>query len=152
MKLIKGYLKRALAIAVMTLTGLTANAAVEDFQLSVRNLQQTATNRLEFDVYLLDTDAGQPFELASCQLGFLINSLIYTGGSITVTIDNTGSGLNALQLFGAVPSVVTTLSGYPNQTLIRLAAGSIVGPGSGTIISTTGNGTLLTHFIITKYC
>ena len=127
-----------------------ANAAVEDFELSVRNMTQTAPNRLEFDVYLLDTDPGQIFELASCQLGFLINSLIYTGGSITVTIDNAGTGLNAFQQFTAAPAVVSTLAGYPNQTLIRLAAGLPVSPGGGTIISTTSPGTLLTHFIITS--
>ena len=145
-----GYWIKSVALLVMILLTNGVNAAVEDFQLSVRNLQQTAPNRIEFDVFLLDTDTGQPFEMASCQLGFLINSLIYTGGTLSVSIDNTGSGLNALQQFTAAPSVVSTLSGYPNQTLIRLAAGAIVGPGSGTIISTSGFGTLLTHFIITS--
>ncbi len=76
-----------------------------DFELSVRNLTQPASNRLEFDVYMLDTDAGQTFELASVQLGFLINSLIYNGGNITVTISNTGTGLNIFQQFTAAPSV-----------------------------------------------
>ncbi len=42
------------------------------------------------------------------------------------------------------------LTGYPDQTLIRLAAGLPVSAGSGTIISTVSPGTLLTHFIITS--
>ena len=137
-------------MATLVLTGSFANAAVEDFELSVRNLTQPAPNRLEFDVYLLDTDAGQPFELASVQLGFLINSLIYNGGTITVTINNTGTGLNIFQQFTAAPSVAYPLTGYPDQTLIRLAAGLPVSAGSGTVISTVSPGTLLTHFIITS--
>ena len=141
---------KALLMAVILSTSSILNAAVEDFQLSVRNMTQTASNRLEFDVYLLDTDPGQTFELASCQLGFLINSLIYTGGTLTVTINNTGSGLNVSQQFTASPSVASSLSGYPDQTLIRLAAGLPVSSGQGTIISTTSPGTLLTHFIITS--
>jgi hypothetical protein len=141
---------KAIFLALVLSASTVLNAAVEDFELSVSNLTQTATNKLEFDVYLLDTDAGQTFELASCQLGFLINSLIYTGGSISVTIDNTGSGLNASQQFSAAPSINSSVSGYPDQTLIRLAAGLPVSPGGGTIISTTSPGTLLTHFIITS--
>jgi len=138
MKSKTGYRIKAMALVVLLLITTGVNAAIEDFQLSVRNLQQTAPNRLEFDVYLLDTDPGQPFELASCQLGLLINSLIYTGGSLTVTVDNSGSELNLAQQFGTNASVVTSLAGYPNQTLIRLSPGAIVNSGSGTIIATTG--------------
>ncbi len=144
-----GNWTKALVLTLMVLASNVANAAVEDFQLSVRNLQQTAQNRLEFDVYLLDTDAGQPFELASVQLAFLINSQITTG-ALSVTISNSGSGLLSYQQFVAAPAVVTPLTGYPGQTLIRLAAGMPVTSGLGTIISTSGNGTLLTHFIVTS--
>ncbi len=109
---------------------------------------------MEFDVYLLDTDAIQPFELASCQLGFLLNSSIYNGGILSVAIINTGSGLNPDQQFASAPDVVSSLPGYPGQTLIRLAANSgppvPPGAGDGTIISTSGNGTLLTHFTLTS--
>jgi hypothetical protein len=59
-----------------------------NFELSVRNINQTALNILEFDVYLLDTDAEKVLELAICQLGFLFNSQIYSGGSITAAMDN----------------------------------------------------------------
>ena len=119
------------------------------FELSVRNMNQTALNILEFDVYLLDTDAEKVLELASCQLGFLFNSQIYSGGSITAAMDNSGSGLNSLQKFSGTPGVVTTLSGYPGQTLIRIAGRTPPGAGSGTIISGNGYGTLLTHIILT---
>ncbi|MCU0456838.1 MAG: hypothetical protein MUE74_11100, partial [Bacteroidales bacterium] len=91
-KIISNWIKLA-AIGVLLLTSSQLKSQVEAFSLSVQNLVQTASNRLEFDVYLLDTDPGQTFELASMQLGFLFNSLIYTGGSVSVSYDNTGSGL-----------------------------------------------------------
>lgn len=120
-----------------------------NFELSVRNMNQTALNILEFDVYLLDTDADKTLELASCQLGFLFDSRIYSGGSITAAMDNSGSGLNSLQKFSGTPGVVTTLAGYPDLTLIRIAGRLPPGAGNGTIISASGYGTLLTHLILT---
>ncbi|HOP00451.1 MAG TPA: fibronectin type III domain-containing protein, partial [Bacteroidales bacterium] len=134
---------------LVTFTGIV-KGQIGSFEISVRNITQTASNRLEFDVYLLDADPLQPFQLASCQLGFLLNSLIHAGGTLSAAIDNTGSGLNASQQFSATPSVATGLAGYPNQTLIRLAGRTPPGAGNGTIISTTGSGTLLTHFILTS--
>lgn len=148
-KIISNWI-RLTALGVLLLTSAQLKGQVEAFNLTVQNLVQTATNRLEFDVYLLDTDPGQTFELASMQLGFLFNSLIYTGGSVTVTYSNTGSGLNALQQFNSTVSIVTAISGYPDQTLIRLAGRGAPGAGNGTIISTTGYGTLVTHFVITS--
>jgi gliding motility-associated-like protein len=142
------YFTGIFALMAFMLTGNVAYS--QGFTYSVRNMEQTATNQLEFDVYLLDTDDSEPFELAGSQLGFLFNSLIYTGGTVTVTIDNTTSGLNASQQFTSTPSVVTSLAGYPDQTLIRLAGRTPPGAGNGTIISTSGNGTLLTHFIVTS--
>ena len=134
----------------------TANAqalysplATEDFNLSVQNFVQPTANTIEFDVYLLDTDASQPFELASMQLGFLLNSAIYTGGTLSVSYNNTGSGLLASQQFSANPSIATNAA-YAGQTLIRLAGKTPPGTGNGTIISTAGSGTLVTHFTITS--
>lgn len=139
---------KSLVLTVMYLLNIAANGQVENFEISVRNLTQTAVNKLEFDVFLLDTDPDQSFELSSCQLGFLFNSYIYSGGSVTVEIDNTDTGLNLFQQFAAEPTTQSSLTGYPDQTLIRLASGFPVSPGGGTIISTVTPGTLLTHFII----
>lgn len=127
----------------------SSKAQDENFRLAVVNLQQTDVNRIEFDVYLLDTDAGTPFELASCQLGFLLNSSIYSGGTLSAAIDNAGSGLNSSQTFTASPSVASSVPGYSGLTLIRLAGRTPPSAGNGTIISTSGNGTFFTHFILT---
>jgi hypothetical protein len=143
------WMKFILLTAILLLNTIV-KADEKSFEISVKNLTQTASNVLEFDVYLLDTDPGQPFELASCQLGFLINSLIYTGGTLSAIIDNTGSGLNSSQQFTATPSLASSLTGYPDQTLVRLAGRTPPGAGNGTIISTSGDGTKLTHFILTS--
>ncbi len=125
-------------------------AQIEKFKISVRNVIQTAPDKLEFDVYLLDTDSGQPFEMALCQLGFLLNSQIYTDGNLSVAIDNTNTGLKSSGQFSATPGIVTNLGDYPGQTLVRLAGHAPPGAGNGTIISCTEPGTLLTHFILTS--
>ncbi|NLH78305.1 MAG: hypothetical protein GX465_14840 [Acidobacteria bacterium] len=143
------WMKFILLTAIL-LSNTNVQADEKSFEISVKNLTQTASKVLEFDVYLLDTDPGQNFELASCQLGFLINSLIYTGGTLSAVIDNTGSGLNSSQQFSASPSLASPLTGYPDQTLIRLAGRTPPGAGNGTIISSSGDGTLLTHFVLTS--
>jgi hypothetical protein len=127
-----------------------APLATEDFTLTVLNMVQPTDHTLEFDVYLLDTDPLQDFELGSVQLGFLLNSAIYTGGTLSATINNTGSGLNAAQQFTAVPSIASSVNGYPGLTLVRLAGRTPPGYGNGTIISAVSPGTLLTHFTITS--
>jgi hypothetical protein len=120
------------------------------FTLSVLNLKQTTPKTLEFDVYLLNTEAGQPFELASFQFGLLLNSDSYNGGNITVTYNNTGSGLIPEQQLTAKTSVTVKVAGHPGQTLIRQAGKAPPGTRNGTIISHVGPGTLLTHFTITS--
>jgi subtilisin family serine protease len=127
----------------------TVTQAGSEFMLTALNLVQTAPNILEFDVYLLDADPNVPFELASIQLGFLINSGIYTGGTLTASYNNTGSGLIPAQQFAAAASVVSSLSGYPNLTLLRLAGRTPPGAGNGTIISPV-NPTLITRFTLTS--
>lgn len=147
----------ALFLLVFSLAPVWVNAqaryaplATEDFTLTVMNMVQPTDNTLEFDVFLLDTDPGQPFELGSIQLGFLLNSSIYTGGTLSATINNTGSGLNTAQQFSATPSVASTVNGYPGLTLVRLAGRTPPGYGNGTVISSVNPGTLLTHFTFTS--
>lgn len=137
-------------------TGVKVNAqnsspmGISDFSISVLNMTQPTNNTIEFDVYLLDLDAADPFELASIQLGFLLNSGIYTGGTLTATYNNSGSGLSGAQQFSANTSIVTTINGYPGQTLIRLAGKTPPGAGNGTIISAVSPGTQVTHFTLTS--
>lgn len=123
-----------------------------DFLLSVQNLNQTASNTLEFDVYLLNVrTAGAQFQLATMQLGLLVNSNIHTGGTLTFTPDNTNSGIiPSLQFIQAPNNVVEVLTSLPTQTLIRQQGNIPPGAGRGSIISNVAPGTLVTHYIITS--
>ena len=125
-----------------------------DFLLTVQNLTQTAPNVLEFDVYLLSTiPSGQPsFELATMQLAFLINASIYTGGTLTLSLSNVGSGLDpAIQFRKAgAPMVVSPLITYPSKTLIRQQGQPPLDLGYGSIISNIAPGTKLVHYILTS--
>lgn len=124
-----------------------APLVVDSFSITVKNLVQTANNKLEFDIYMVDDDTDtDTFELASFQFGFLINSSIYAGGTLNVTIDNSTSTLNQIQKITAAPNASTIIG---NQTVIKLVSG-IVTAGQGTILSTVSPGTLITHFIITS--
>ena len=145
-KRLKYFIRSILLLAFLALS----QGMMAQFIITMRNFSQTAPNRLEFDVFMSDSDASLPFELATCQLGFLFDSNISNGGTISVAIDNTGSGLNASQVFTAAPSTAVGPTGYPDQTLVRLAGRTPPGAGNGTIISSAAPGTLLTHFILTN--
>jgi len=122
------------------------------FSLSVQNLIQTAPNKLEFDVYLLNTlSAGTTFELAKIQLGFLINTSILGNGNPTISINNVGSDLKPYQQFSSTGTGVnTSLEIYQDKTLIQQSPKALPGLGNGTIISSTVPGTKLVHFILTN--
>jgi hypothetical protein len=129
-----------------------APQVTSEFLLSVQNLNQTAPNTIEFDVYLLNTKtAAAEFQLATLQLGFLINSGIHTGGILTATPVNTNSGIIAsLQFIQPPNNVVSPLISLPAQTLIRQQGNTPPGAGRGSIISSVSPGTLITHYVITN--
>lgn len=139
-----------MAIPRVNAQALYAPLATEDFELSVRNIVQTADNVLQFQVYLLDTDPAQPFELASLQFGFLMNSNFFTGGTLSAVYDNTNTGLNLFQQFSGNITFNYAMASYPGQTLMRSVGKSPPGAGNGTEISTVSPGTLLTTFVITS--
>jgi Secretion system C-terminal sorting domain len=144
------YWIKTFTLLVLLFSFSKAKAGVGDFEISIQNITQSATNKLEFDVYLLDTDTDNDFYLSTIQFGFLINSDIYTGGTLSVAIDNTGSGLGVFQYFYNTPQLATD-AGFPDQTLIKFAGElSQVPLAKCTLISKVSTGTLLTHFIITN--
>lgn len=156
MKKIKCFLKNTVTalFLFMFLTNVNAERKIRyspllvtDFVCSITNIHQTANNKLEFDVLLLDTDPTQAFEFAGGQIGIWFNSLIYSGGTLTVTYSNTNSTLNTSQQFSSVPNTATQVN---NQTLLKLAGRTPPGSGNGTIISQVSPGTLVTHFIFTS--
>ncbi|MRR20445.1 hypothetical protein EG827_09680, partial [bacterium] len=139
-----------LSMPLFLLSGRDAYAGPEDYQLAVRNVIQTAPDRIEFDVFLLDTDPLNDFWLSTEQFGILFNSAIYAGGTISAAIVNTGSGLGPFQVIYQNPGIETNAA-YSGQTLITLVGNVAVVPlGQCTLISKTSPGTLITHFVLTS--
>jgi hypothetical protein len=114
---------------------------VSDFRCIIMNDIQKSIDCLEFDVYLLDNDSSAPFELASIQLGILVNPAIYNSGTVKATIVEGSSELIEAQQ----PSSIT----FAQESDIIKIAGRIIKPldrtssssNRGSIISTTFPGT-----------
>jgi hypothetical protein len=117
----------------------------QDFSISVRNFVQTSDRTFEFDLYLLDTDPSQPFELASVQCGISVNPAIYAGGTFSASLVSGTSGLNPLQ----IPASVAFTTGT-GANIIKLSAISPPGSGSGTILSTVSPGTRIARIKLTS--
>lgn len=123
---------------------------LQDFETSIRNVAQAANPlRLEFEIYLLDTDPAQPFVLAGYQAGIYINPGIFPpGATITATIVGGTSQL----VSGQVPQ---SIEYDPAVNEIKLAGRTPVGPGfpgapAGSVISTTGFGTRVCRIRVTS--
>jgi hypothetical protein len=117
----------------------------QDFSISVRNFTQTSDRTFEFDLYLLDTDPSQPFELASVQCGISVNPAIYAGGTFSASLVSGTSGLNPSQFPASVAFTTGTAA-----NIIKLSAISPPGSGSGTILSTVSPGTRVVRIKLTS--
>lgn len=115
---------------------------LQDFETTIQNAAQSTTNplRLEFEVYLLDTDPSQEFILATYQAGIYINPGIFAPGAIvTVSIVAGSSTLVSAQ-------IPNSIQYDPAANVIKLGGRVPPGPGfpgapAGTVISSAGMGT-----------
>jgi len=128
---------------------LAATSGPSAYIYSIQNDVQISDRIIEFDLYLLDADATQPFELANIQAGITVNPLIFNGGTATMSIIPgtsellaPGGGASSLQ----PTSVTITMA----QNAIKLAPKTPPGTGSGPIISTTGFGTRICRLRMTN--
>ena len=117
----------------------------QDFSISVRNITQTSDRTFEFDLYLLDTDPAQTFELASVQCGITVNPSIYSGGTFSASLVPATSGLNPAQ----VPTSVTYTTGT-GANIVKVSATTPPGSGNGTILSYTTPGTRIARLKLTS--
>ena len=116
---------------------------LSDFVYTLQNDVQVSDRILEFDLYLQDADASDPFELAIIQAGVTVNPSIYNGGSISLSIVPGSSQL--------VPSQQpTSVVWSQTQNCIKLTPSSGPGAGNGTIISVTAPGTRICRLRITN--
>ncbi|MBK6964164.1 MAG: hypothetical protein IPH20_09500 [Bacteroidales bacterium] len=114
----------------------------QEFELSIRNVVQTTDRILEFDIFLLDAAGDQDFELASFQAGILINSDIFSGGTISASLISGSSTLNSQETPKST-DVVYALPAHPNQSMIRLAGRAAPGTGNGTVLSSSFPGSCI---------
>ena len=143
-KVIEQWFKSLPLLALMlTITNVTAQTAT-DFQITLQNIVQTTDRTLEFDIYLLNNDLAQPMELATFQAGITLNSAIYSGGSLTASIV---AGTSTLTNPAQVPTSITYTA---SATIIKLAAKSHPGSGSGSIISQVSPGTRIIRMKLTS--
>jgi hypothetical protein len=153
MKKLLRQLPKALLLLLVTLAFVQVNAQkrlapllLPDFQFNISNDVQTAPNVLEFDLYLLDTDASQPFEASIVQVGLLINKSCLNGGTPTITIVSGTSEMSSgmLPANGTYASINTTLG------ILKIAGRSLPGCTFGTVLGTTAPGTKFGHWKITN--
>lgn len=135
-------------VILLVFPGTFLRAGVRDFIISIRNVTQTASNRLEFDVYIVDTDPLQNFQYATSQIGLLLNSGIYEGGDIEVEIDNRNSKIQPQ--FTARPRISNIPVIARGKTYIELDGATVSPFGNGMTIEKVEPGTLMTRFIITS--
>jgi hypothetical protein len=121
-----------------------------DFNCIITNNKYTPDNILEFDLYLLGNDSAVPFELASIQLGILVNPSTYNGGNVNASIVDGSSELNETQR----PASIAFSQG---SNILKIAARinkSITGtaqiPTRGSIISNNYPGTRVCRIRLTN--
>ncbi len=146
-RLIKNFLFISILIALCcgTLLAQGSPRSSQDFAISIRNIVQTSDRTIEFDLFLLDTDAAQTFELASVQCGITVNPGIYAGGTFSSALVPSTSELNPAQ----APASVTYTTGS-GANIIKLAAVTPPGAGNGTILSSVSPGTRVIRIKLTS--
>lgn len=128
------FYKTLVAPLIILLIGVLLPIHAQTLSYTIQNEVQTASNVLEFDLYLLNKDAGTPIEISGLQAGIIINSSIVNGGTITAALVSGYSDMVTAEQ----PTSIT----YASATYcIKIAARSGPGSGNGTIMSTTTPGT-----------
>ena len=116
-----------------------------DYNFTLRNDVQVSDRILEFDLYLQDLDATEPFEIATAQAGITVNTAgILNGGVITCAVV---AGSTAEMVAG---QRITTVLWVASQNVIKITPKTPPGWGGGTVISSTAPGTKFARIRITN--
>jgi len=154
MKKLLRQLPKAMLLLLVMLVFVQANAqkrlaplATGDFRYTLGNDVQVDSKTLEFDIYLMDTDASTPnFEASIIQTGILISKSCLNGGTPTFALVSGTSEMSAAE----IPTSFAYASVSTTQGQLKIAGRSAPGCGSGTILSTTSPGTRFGRFRITN--
>ena len=116
-----------------------------DYNITLRNDVQTSDRTYEFDVYMQDLDATEPFEIATVQFGILVNPAIFVGGTVTIQIvAGSTTDMVVAQRYTAVPLWIAS------SGIIKLVPKTPPGCGGGTFLSQTAPGTRFARVRITN--
>jgi hypothetical protein len=135
-------LARALFLLLVMLVFVQANAqkryaplALADIRYTIENDVMVSPNEMQFDLFLLDTDWSDPFELSIIQAGILVNGAFLNGGTCTPSIVAGYSDLVASQQPTTTQWSTGTYGGC-----IKMTPRAGPGAGNGTIILPLGMG------------
>jgi hypothetical protein len=138
-------LKTTTLLLIMMAVFQVKSQTISLYNLNICNDVQVTDRIMEFDLYLLDANATEPFELQMIQAGILINPAICNGGTISVTRLDGSS-----QLVPAQQPAAANINWVPSQSIIKLTAKLPTSAGTGTVISQTLPGTKVCRFRITN--
>lgn len=119
---------------------------VTDFNMTISNDVQTGPRVLEFDIFLKDIDAAQPFETSIVQPGVYISKSCLGGGTPVITMVPASSEMSA----GLIPNSFAYASITAALGEIKIAARPAPGCGSGTFLSQTDPGTKFCRVRVTN--
>jgi len=112
------------------------------YQVSLMNDVQPSPTTFQFDIYVLNTDLANIFELDVYQIGIIVNPGVDNGGTITASIVAGSSQLVAAQQPTTGILYVSDCIKIPNP--------GIAAHPNGTIISTTAPGTRIATVKLTN--
>jgi hypothetical protein len=135
------FLFRSIILFVFFATSTKAQVP-SSYEFSLRNDVQVSPTVYEFDMYLLNNDLVNVFELDLYQAGILVNPNIVNGGTITASIVPSSSDL--------VPIQQPTTGIQFASNCIKLANPGIAPHGFGTIIPTTSPGVRIARIRLTN--
>ena len=127
---------------IVFITTLARAQVPASYQVSLINDVQPSPTTFKFDIYIVNTDLANVFELDVYQIGILVNPAIANGGTITASIVAGSSQLVAAQQ----PTTGITFA----SNCIKIANPGIVTHGSGTIIPTTAPGLRIAKVLLTN--
>ena len=140
----RNFVQFALALVLILTVSLTAQNPT--YEARLLNDVKVSANQYEFDIYVKQT-GSTPMEAYGIQVALIMDDQIRNGGT-----------LNGIYVPGTSEMVAAQIPNNPNNaqafTLVgtkrvfKLAAKIPSGPGSGTMISSTGNGTRVGRFRI----
>ena len=126
-------------LCLITLPILAQNPTYEVY---LKNGELMALNQLEFDIYIKRTGAV-PFEVYNLQHCLIFDNSILNGGTPSFIYIPGTSEMNAAQVPTNPINILSVIGG---NRIIRIPGRNSSGPGLGTIISDTGNGTRFGRF------